>query len=131
MSNPDTGEEFGPAPQTGSVWPRIGRGMRLRCPRCGIGKLFRAYLKPVDICAHCGQPWGHLRADLAPAWAAMTLASHIAVAVWHFGFWHSELPNWQLISGLSALVVVVSLLLLPPMKGLFLAIIWSKGTTDS
>lgn len=127
MSDPD----FGPSPQMGSIWPRIWRGMRLRCPRCGEGKLFRAYLKPVESCANCGQRWGHMRADLAPAWAAMTLASHITVLVWHFGFWHSELPNWQLISGLGVLVVISSLLLLPPMKGLFLAIIWAKGTTDS
>jgi uncharacterized protein (DUF983 family) len=127
MTNPD----FGPAPQSGNIWPRIRRGLRLRCPRCGEGKLFRAYLKPVENCESCGQRWGDKRADLAPAWAAMTLASHIALLVWHFGFWHSDLPNWQLISGLSALVIVISLLLLPPMKGLFLAIIWSKGTTDS
>jgi len=52
------------------------RGMKLRCPSCGGGKLFRSYLKPVDHCSNCNQRWEHVRADLAPAWAAMTLAAH-------------------------------------------------------
>jgi len=49
--------DFGPPPQHGSIWPRLWRGMKLRCPRCGDGKLFRAFLKPVEHCSNCGQRW--------------------------------------------------------------------------
>ena len=127
MSDPD----FGELPQDGSVWPRIWRGMKLRCPRWGEGKLFRSYLKPVENCANCDQRWGHVRADLAPAWAAMTIAAHIVVLIWHFLFWNTDMPNWQLLSILCGLAVAICLIDLPPMKGLFMAIIWAKGTTDS
>ena len=123
--------DFGSPPQHGSIWPRLWRGMKLRCPRCGDGKLFRAYLKPVEHCSNCGQRWDKVRADLAPAWAAMTISAHFTVAIWHFVFWGTDMPSWQLTLYLCAIATGIALLALPPMKGLFMAIIWAKGTTDS
>jgi uncharacterized protein (DUF983 family) len=131
MENDSNDIEFDPLPQDGSIWPRLWRGMKLRCPRCGQAKLFRSYLKPVEHCSNCNQAWGKVRADLAPAWAAMTIAAHITVLVWHLFFWNTGLPNWQLTSILSIIAVAICLISLPPMKGLFMAIIWAKGTTDS
>ncbi len=37
------------------VWTALKRGFRGRCPRCGEGKLFRAFLKTADACSACGQ----------------------------------------------------------------------------
>ena len=34
-----------PAAATRKVWSAMRRGARLRCPACGEGRLFRAYLK--------------------------------------------------------------------------------------
>ena len=110
-------------PQDGSVWPRLWRGMKLRCPRCSKGKLFKSYLKPVDYCAKCNQPWSKVRADLAPSWAAMTISAHFTVLIWHLFFWRTGLPNWQLISILCLIAVMICLISLPPMKGLFLSLI--------
>ena len=45
-----------------AVW----RGMRLRCPHCGEGRMFRAYLKVNDHCPVCGEDLSHHRADDAP-----------------------------------------------------------------
>ena len=45
----------------------IRRGFAGRCPNCGKGKLFRAYLKVADRCDHCGEDLHHQRADDAPA----------------------------------------------------------------
>ncbi|MDA0661235.1 MAG: DUF983 domain-containing protein [Proteobacteria bacterium] len=28
-------------------------GLRCRCPRCGVGRLFRGYLTVADKCSHC------------------------------------------------------------------------------
>jgi len=127
MSDPD----FGPLPQDGSIWPRLWRGMKLRCPRCGVGKLFKSYLKPVETCSNCEKQWSHVRADLAPAWAAMTIAAHLVVLIWHFFFWNTDMSTWMLIALLCSLATAIALIALPPMKGLFMAIIWAKGTTDS
>jgi len=33
------------------VWTALKRGFRGRCPRCGEGKLFRAFLKVDDHCS--------------------------------------------------------------------------------
>ena len=131
MQNDSNPTEYQTPPQHEPIWPRLWRGMKLRCPRCGRGKLFRAYLKPVEHCTACGQKWGDVRADLAPAWAAMTLSAHITVLIWHFFFWGTEMADWQLITCLSVIAAAICLMSLPPMKGLFMAIIWAKGTTDS
>lgn len=32
----------------------LGRSLRLRCPVCGSGKLFRGFLKMNERCSHCG-----------------------------------------------------------------------------
>jgi len=131
MQNDSKETKFRRPPQHGSIWQQLGRGMKLRCPQCGHGKLFRAYLKPVDQCSACGQKWGDVRADLAPAWAAMTISAHITVLIWHFFFWRADIPDWQLITYLCMIATVICLISLPPLKGLFMAIIWVKGTTDS
>src|SRR5687768_16223960 len=33
---------------------RVGRSLRLRCPRCGRGKLFVGWFTMPDKCAECG-----------------------------------------------------------------------------
>jgi uncharacterized protein (DUF983 family) len=35
-------------------WRTVGRGLRLRCPRCGEGRLFGGLFKMVDRCPSCG-----------------------------------------------------------------------------
>ena len=57
------------------------RGFLQRCPNCGKGHLFRAYLKQVDSCADCGEPFGHIRADDGPAWLTILITGHVVVGV--------------------------------------------------
>ena len=61
----------------------------------------------------------------------MTLAAHITVLIWHFFFWKTDMPDWQLILILGGIATAICLAALPMMKGLFMAILWVKGTTDS
>ncbi|MGO7653255.1 DUF983 domain-containing protein, partial [Rhizobium ruizarguesonis] len=52
----------------------IMRGLVSRCPACGIVKLFRAFLKPVNHCAACGEAMHHPRADdLTPSIVILVL----------------------------------------------------------
>src|SRR5690242_4563380 len=46
----------------------LRRGLRHRCPNCGEGRLYRAYLKVVDSCVACGHELGQYRADDGPAY---------------------------------------------------------------
>lgn len=35
-------------------WKLLSRALRLRCPLCGEGRLFRNYLRMEKNCSHCG-----------------------------------------------------------------------------
>jgi len=35
-------------------WPLVLRSLRLRCPVCGQGRLFRGWFKMHDVCPTCG-----------------------------------------------------------------------------
>jgi uncharacterized protein (DUF983 family) len=37
-----------------TFWRTIGRGLRLRCPVCGQGRLFRGWFTMEDRCPSCG-----------------------------------------------------------------------------
>lgn len=55
------------------------RGFRGTCPNCGIGHLFRKFLKVADTCNHCGEELHHHRADDAPPYFTMFIVGHIVV----------------------------------------------------
>lgn len=62
-----------------SRWQSVQRGFTCRCPHCGQGQLFRAWLKPVADCAVCGEDLSHQRADDFPPYITMVLTGHILV----------------------------------------------------
>jgi len=124
--------EFG-APTTESVsedeprntWLSIKRGLLGRCPHCGEGKLFKAYLKPVDACAVCGEEMFHHRADDFPPYLAIFIVGHIVVA----GFMATDswlvLESWQHLMIWIPITIILSLSLLPPLKGGVIGLQWA------
>ena len=63
------------------VWTAMKRGFRGRCPRCGEGKLFRAFLKVDDHCSVCGLDFTPHRADDLPAYLVIVIVGHIVVPI--------------------------------------------------
>ena len=61
------------------VWTAMKRGFRSRCPRCGEGKLFRAFLKVDDHCSVCCLDFTPHRADDLPAYLVIVIVGHIVV----------------------------------------------------
>lgn len=120
----------GPKP-TGPLRPKLWRGLKMRCPNCGDAKLFRAFLKPVEYCPSCGVNWGEVRADDGPAWASMLIAGHLTAPVFHWIVFREDWPMWASITGVSLFLALMCVLLLQPMKGVFMAIIWDKGAPTS
>ncbi len=113
-----------PEPLSHQVW----RGATLRCPKCGKSPLFRAYLKPVETCACCGEAFGHIRADDGPAWLTILVVGHIVV--WLVLVLEPQLswPEWAPMVVWPGLALALVLTLLPSAKGIFIALIWrSKG----
>jgi uncharacterized protein (DUF983 family) len=94
-----------------------------RCPACGEGKLFRAYLKQVEACAACEEKFGHIRADDAAPWATLIVLGHVVLPVILLFNW-DWMPLWPAMLSMSALLMVLALALLPVSKALFLAILW-------
>lgn len=110
-----------------SMKPALLRGARLKCPRCGEGRLFSRYLKVAPSCDCCGLDLTPQRADDGPAYVVILIVAHL------IGF---SLPVMFELMGdnpamitlvLSVLSIVLSLAMLPPVKGMFVALQWFKG----
>ena len=107
------------------------RGILGRCPACGEGKLFRAYLKQVDNCASCGEAFGHIRADDAGPWLTIILVGHIFIPLMLIGVAASTMPTWASALLWSVVFVGLALAILPRSKGLFIAILWLTGAGEA
>lgn len=107
------------------------RGILGRCPCCGEGKLFRAYLKQVDNCSVCGEAFGHIRADDAAPWLTIILVGHIFVPLMLVFVAFSTMPSWESAVLWSVIFVGLSLAILPRAKGLFIAILWLTGAGEA
>ena len=107
----------------------VRRGALLRCPNCGVGHLFRSYLKPVDECAHCGEALGYIRADDGPTWLTLLIVGHLVVALALVVVSTTDWSTGFSMMFFSALAVVLSLALLPSAKGIFIGIIWAQKLT--
>lgn len=113
------------------TWLSIRRGGRGKCPNCGQAKLFRAYLKPVDACARCGEDWLAVRADDGPAWATMLVVGHIIGPILVASVLNESIPIWVNLGVIPAIAVIMCLAMLPVMKGVFMGIIWAKNAPTS
>jgi uncharacterized protein (DUF983 family) len=119
-----------PAANNGAAHREVGtavrRGFMERCPNCGKGRLFRAYLKVVDSCPVCHEDLHYQRADDAPPYITMLVVGHIVVA----GVLAAEeaWPNSPMWLGAIIwvwLTMVLSLLLLPRVKGALVGYQWA------
>src|SRR5881409_2035354 len=114
----------GPAAKR-DVWTALKRGLRGRCPRCGQGKLFRAFLKVADHCSACGQDFTPHRADDLPAYLVIVIVGHIVVpTILMIETNYSPSVALQLAIYLP-LTLLLSLLLLQPVKGAVVGVQWA------
>jgi len=109
----------------------VGAAMRLgfrgRCPACGAGRLYRAYLKVVDKCEVCDEELHHQRADDAPAYMTIFVVGHFIVSgLLATEFVGPDLPFWVPALVWSALAAVASLWLLPRLKGGLIGLQWAN-----
>jgi len=113
------------------TWLAVRRGLRLRCPACGRGKLLAGFLRPAASCSECGEPTGDYRADDGPAWATILIIGHIVSPM--FFIFATQDAQASLIAFLvvAALVVGLTAFLLPRMKGLFVGLIWATRAGET
>lgn len=105
--------------------PSLMRGMTCKCPQCGKGRLFRAYLKTVDACGHCAEEMHHHRADDLPPYLAIVIVGHVLVGLMlHIEMAWSVSPMVYLAT-LLPLAIVLPLAMLPSIKGGVVALQWA------
>jgi uncharacterized protein (DUF983 family) len=107
------------------VWTAMKRGFRCRCPRCGEGKLFRAFLKVDDHCSVCGLDFTPHRADDLPAYLVIVIVGHIVVPLALSIETNYSPPVWLQLAIYLPLMLVASLALLQPVKGAVVAFQWA------
>lgn len=100
------------------------RGFARRCPACGGGRVFAGYISPEEECSSCNIPLSQYRSDDVPAYFTVFIVGHLCVpgvlilermvspAIWvQAAIW---LP----------LTLILTLYLLPRIKGTVLALLW-------
>ena len=107
------------------VWTSIKRGFRSRCPRCGEGKLFRAFLKVDNNCSVCGLDFSPHRADDLPAYLVIVIVGHLLVPVILWIETDYSPPVWLQLSIYLPFTLIASLLLLQPVKGAVVGMQWA------
>ena len=108
-----------------STGQAMWRGTLCRCPHCGQGKMFRAYLKVADQCDVCGEELSHHRADDFPPYIAIMIVGHLLVGIMlHMDMvWHVN-PMTYLFS-MIPLAVILPLAMLPSIKGAIVGLQWA------
>lgn len=102
------------------------RGLRRRCPQCGQGALFDGYLRVRDTCPVCREALHHQRADDGPAYLTILIVGHLLAPMIHLGYSTFRPEPLVFASVLTVVAVALSLWLLPRLKGLVVAIQWSR-----
>jgi uncharacterized protein (DUF983 family) len=103
------------------------RGMLGRCPACGEGKLFRAFVKVADRCSACGEDLHHHRADDFPAYLTIFLVGHLVVPIAMYVEIAYQPSYWLHAALWAPMVIALSVGLLQPIKGTIVALQWHMG----
>lgn len=112
------------------TWLAIRRGLMLRCPACGRGKILAGYLRPAQVCSSCSESLGEYRADDGPAWATILLVGHLVSPAFFLFATTDTSAAFNGFLFIAALVLALTFVLLPRMKGLFVGIMWSSRAGD-
>jgi uncharacterized protein (DUF983 family) len=102
----------------------IAAGLRLRCPQCGKGKVFSAYLRIAPRCNVCGADFAAADAGDGPAVFVILVVGAIVaplLIILQFGL---KLPGLWAVSITLVAAVVLCLALLPPFKAVLFALQW-------
>ena len=101
------------------------RGATGRCPQCGQGRMFRAFLKVAERCDHCGEDLFHHRADDAPPYFTIFLTGHIIIPLVLVveRVWHPPLATHFIMWTLLTLALTFALM--PMVKGAIVGLQWA------
>ena len=110
-----------------SISTGVRRGLARRCPNCGRGRLFRAYLTIRVPCEVCGNDNGKYPSDDFPPYLTIFVAGHVIFPLFLWVDLSYEPPIWaEAVIWLPA-TTLLCLALLPSMKGAAIGLCWATN----
>jgi uncharacterized protein (DUF983 family) len=107
------------------VLPSVWRGLRGRCPSCGVGRLFYRYLKISPVCPACDHDLDQYPSDDGPAYFTILLVGHVVVLpLLLFPFiWTA--PPTLIVPLVLIPLAVLTLVVLPRVKGAVIGLLYA------
>lgn len=130
LERTDAGYLIDPSLRTApNVFVGVRRGVRRKCPACGLGRLFSGYLALFAECDVCGNDNEQYPSDDFAPYLTILLVTHLLVPVlfaldlsWNLSVWYE-----------TALAIPVfaaaTLAVLPFAKGGVVGLAWAVGVT--
>jgi uncharacterized protein (DUF983 family) len=100
----------------------LGRGLRARCPRCGVGALFKRGLLLREACDHCGLSFAFADSGDGPAVFATLILGFLILAGALLLEFKVGPPVWVHVLLWGMLTPLVAFLLLRVLKGVLIAL---------
>ena len=107
----------------------LKRGLALRCPTCGEGRLFARYLKPTAHCAACGADNTIYPSDDAPPYLTALLIGHVFVPLLLAIDHAYDPPLWLTLSIALPMFAILTMATLPFVKGAVIGFAHATGVT--
>ena len=108
----------------------IQTGIAGKCPRCGKGNLFAGYLTVAKSCGNCGLSFSFADAGDGAAWFVLLFACVFGVgSILGVEVAYSP-PYWVHALIAIPMLIFMPMLLLRPVKGMFLAQQWQTGASE-
>lgn len=104
---------------------------KLRCPACGVGKLYHRYLKINPVCTHCALPLAKYDAADGPAYVVMFLVGLLVTLAAVYTEFHYEVPLWLHLVAWPPLILLMCLALLPSGKAFFMVMLYRLKVDDN
>jgi uncharacterized protein (DUF983 family) len=105
----------------------VARGFKGRCPACGGGRLFARFLRVAERCGECGADLHHHRADDLPPYIVIMIVGHVVGTAILVAETRFETPLWLHLVLWPLLALILSLVLLQPVKGAVVGLQYALG----
>ncbi len=112
------------------TWPALKNGLMSRCPKCGTGRLYKGFIEQVEQCGHCGEPLRRYNVGLLLPFVMIMIVTHVIVFVMlEIELSGGATPGFY-ISVLVPISLVVPLILMRPVKGALIGLLWARQLSD-
>lgn len=107
----------------------VRRGLRQRCPECGQGRLFRRFLKVAESCEACGTDNSRFPSDDAPPYLTVVIVGHVTLPLAVLSYETLISSMWLNLGLWTLLAIIMTLGMLPFVKGAVVGFAWATGVT--